>query len=173
MVNRPTELRLRHTARCCSGRRLRRHGAALPVGSLCVLRRGRRQLCGNDIEGLYPQSSCFSRATGRLVRPVVRPNARGGALNASYGLRSAGNRLTGLVGDDKRELLADVGRGRDGPSRPGGSDAAVGRVRGAVRSTPDGGRPTLGFALMTQPHRQPVPCRDDHRDASTRAAMVG
>ena len=33
--------------------------------------------------------------------------------------------------------------------------------------------PTLGFALMPQPHRQPIPSRDDHRDASTRAAMVG
>jgi len=61
----------------------------------------------------------------------------------------------------------------DGPSCPGDSDAAVGRVRGAVRNTPDDGRPTLGFALMTQPHRQPVPSRDDYRDASTRAAMVG
>ena len=157
MVNRPTELRLRHTARCCSGRRLPRHGAASPVASLCVLRRGRRQLCADDIEGLYPQSSCFSRATGRLVRPAVKPNA-GGALNASYGHRSAGNRITGLVGDDKREfvcrcrprpdriralreLRAAVDGDGDGPSCPGSSDTAVGRVRGAVGSTPDGGRP--------------------------------
>ena len=52
--------------------------------------------------------------------------------------------------------------------RCGGSGCAA-----PSATPPDGGRPTLGFALMTQPHRQPVPCRDDHPDASTRAAMVG
>ena len=89
---------------------------------------------------------------------MVKPNARGGALNASYGHPSAGNRITGLVGDDKRELLADLGRGQTESARsgssvrlligmatghpaPGSSDTAVGRVRGAVGCTPDGGRP--------------------------------